>query len=186
LKPSQLEAVKEVQDKYRRWHEMAEKQLHEVSEQFPEFVISTLTQQHLELIAALVKTVSVSENEHLVRMNEVNNTLFLIARGVICICSEDAHGVRKEGALMAGEFFGEMALMGHGSANATVKSVMPCRLYTISRKHLLELLKNIPNWISFYRPVMSISSWHPKKKVRQGKRLCLQVTAILWKKCATV
>ncbi len=213
-----LEAIKEVQDKYRSWHGFAEKQLYEVSEQFPEFVtsmqerlgqrlilqaeletteeraeqgmlpesaarsleeslakrlsairgqkveplqddplsllktvplFSTLTQQHLKLIAGLAETVSVSENEHLVHMNEVNNTLFLIARGVTRICSEDAHGVRKEGTLMAGEFFGEMALMGHGSANATVKTVMPCRLYTISRQHLLELLKKHPELDQF-------------------------------------
>ena len=212
------DAIEEVQGKYSSWHDMAAKQLYEVSEQFPEFVISmqerqgqrlillaeletaeeqaeqgmlpegmarsleeslakrlsairgqkvealqddplsllktvplfsTLKQEHLKLIASLANTVSMSENECLVHMNEVNNTLFLIVRGVIRISSENAQGVRKQGMLMAGEFFGEMALMGHASANATVKTVMPCRLYTISRQHLLELLKKQPELDQF-------------------------------------
>ncbi len=207
------DVITEVRDKYLLWHGYAEKQLVEVSEQFPEFVISmqqrlgqrlillaeletteeqamqgmlpeamaksledslnkqlsairgqqpekllddslsllkkvplfsTLDESDLTLIANLATAISMSEKEYLVRKSDLNNTLFLIARGVITITTEDRQGVEQKGSLIAGEFFGEMALMGHGRGNAEVKTQMPCRLYTIHRQQLVSLLKKRP------------------------------------------
>lgn len=207
------DVIGEVQNKYRSWHELAAKQLYEVSEQFPEFVtsmqerlgqrmillaelemteeqaghgvlsegvaksmetklskqltalrghqaghlqddpvslikavplFSELNDSQLEWIASIAQTVSIPENEFLIHRQETNHTLYLVARGVIRIDSENDKGVCRQGTLVAGEFFGEAALMGHGRASASVKTVMPCRLYAIHRHQLLVLLKEHP------------------------------------------
>ena len=207
------EAIAEVRNKYMAWHELAGKQLYEVSEQFPEFVTAMqerlgqrlillaeletaeeqeghgmlsesaaksmeakLTKQlaslrgqpasqlhddpisllkavplftelddsQLDWLASIVQTVSLPENEVLVHRHETGQSLFLVARGVIRIDSESEDGTVRQGTLVAGEFFGEAALMGEGRASATVRTVMPCRLYAIHRHQLLALIKEHP------------------------------------------
>ena len=207
------EAIVEIRDKYTHWHELAARQLLEVSEQFPEFVTSMqerlghrmmllaeleITEEHfiqgmlpeaiaksveddltkrlaairgqhpkklrndslnllkrvplftglakedLNQINALCNAVSLSGDEYLIRKNEINHTLFLLSRGVLIIRSNNQQGAMQKGTLIAGEFFGEMALMGHGHSNAEVKTKMPCRLYSIHKDQLLKLLNKRP------------------------------------------
>ncbi|MES9900678.1 MAG: cation:proton antiporter [Sedimenticola sp.] len=98
----------------------------------------------LQLIAALVHPTTLSENEYLIRQGKVSDALFLVSRGVIRFTREE-DGVRHDlGTLMAGEFFGERALMGHGTKDAGVITLTPCRLFSLQRERLEALLDGQP------------------------------------------
>ncbi|NWF35681.1 cyclic nucleotide-binding domain-containing protein [Mariprofundus sp. KV] len=106
-------------------------------------LFSGLEISELELIADLIEEKELLEHTFLVRHHEVSETLFMVVRGVLRI-SFDAGGKAVEGTLMAGEFFGEMALMGQGSGSAEVETVVPCTIYQISRDSFLRLLDREP------------------------------------------
>jgi CRP-like cAMP-binding protein len=63
--------------------------------------------------------------------------MYFIAHGVVRVSREE-HGVWLDLAtMMAGEFFGEVALLsGHQPRNTTVTAVTPCTLYKLHRSDL--------------------------------------------------
>ena len=71
--------------------------------------------------------------EVIVRQGTSGSSLYLVARGVVRVSRQDG-GLRRDMAtLMAGDFFGEMALL-HGSPRtATCRAVTPCALYELRR-----------------------------------------------------
>ncbi|WP_198507325.1 cation:proton antiporter [Mariprofundus ferrinatatus] len=111
-------------------------------------LFSTLERRELELIAALVKTRSLLEHEFLVRLDEASDSLFIIARGVVRI-SFDLNGSSHEGTLMAGEFFGERALMDKDAVmadllKAEVEAMIPSVVNVLDRDDLQDLLEDEP------------------------------------------
>jgi CRP-like cAMP-binding protein len=52
---------------------------------------------------------------------------------VVRVTREDAGVSRDVATLMAGEFFGEMALLHGGARRATCRAVTPCALYELRR-----------------------------------------------------
>jgi len=52
---------------------------------------------------------------------------------------------RHIATLMAGNFFGEGALLDHRPRNATVTAVSPCSFYKLRRKDLETLIEVYPN-----------------------------------------
>ncbi|EAU53583.1 cation:proton antiporter [Mariprofundus ferrooxydans] len=108
-------------------------------------LFSDLNDSEIGQLAAQFKTISLLEHEYLVRPDKQNESLFIIARGVVRITfdSSDEH---REGALLTGECFGEKALMGHGSdmdsaSTVKVEAIIPCMVHVISRDRLLTLLE---------------------------------------------
>jgi CRP-like cAMP-binding protein len=62
--------------------------------------------------------------------------MYFIAHGVVRV-SREAQGMSRDLAtLMAGEFFGEVALLSHEPHTATVTAVTPCTLYKLHRDDL--------------------------------------------------
>jgi len=211
-------SAEEVVNKYRSWHDIATQHLHQISEQYPEFVtsmqnrlgqrmillaglettekkaeqgllpegvaknieaslsrrlgmlrgqqviptihndlpdmiwhvplFSDLDHREIGLLAAQVTTISLPEHEFLVQHDALNESLFIIARGVVRVAFDSDDG-NSEGTLMTGEWFGEKALMGYGStmnSESTVEgeTIIPCVVHVISRKRLLALLEEEP------------------------------------------
>ena len=98
----------------------------------------------LRKISELTYAVTLQQGEYLVREGAVSDALYLLSRGVIRFVRTE-HGVRHElGSLMAGEFFGERALLGHGSIDIAAVAVSPCRLYKLKRETLESFLKSRP------------------------------------------
>jgi CPA1 family monovalent cation:H+ antiporter len=60
-------------------------------------------------------------------------TLYLIARGVVRVTRTEADVDRDVATLMAGDFFGEMALLHGGVRRATCRAVAPSVLYELRR-----------------------------------------------------
>ncbi len=88
---------------------------------------------------------TLDSKETIIKQGEVGDSLYLIVRGVVRVsCREDGEE-RDLGTLVAGDFFGEMALMHHESRNATIHTVTPSQLYELHRDDLEELIQRYPS-----------------------------------------
>ncbi len=80
----------------------------------------------------------------IVEQGEGGASLFLVARGVVRVTRRDEEGTRDLATLMAGDFFGEMALLHGGARTATCRAVTPCALYELRREDLEAVLEACP------------------------------------------
>ncbi len=87
---------------------------------------------------------TLEENYSVLEQGETGSSLYIIARGMVRISHEEGGEKRYLGTLMAGDFFGEMALLHHESRNATVRTATPCRLYELRRSDLEALIEQHP------------------------------------------
>lgn len=71
--------------------------------------------------------------DRIVIQGRPGSTLYLVARGVVRVTLEDDGGVHEVATLLAGDFFGEMALLHGGVRRATCRAVTPCALYELRR-----------------------------------------------------
>ncbi|MDD2929883.1 MAG: cation:proton antiporter [Sideroxydans sp.] len=97
-------------------------------------------------ITPSLKQRNMAENEDIVTQGEAGDALYLIARGVVRVLHHE--GDEEEHALstlVAGDFFGEQALL-HGEArNATCRAVTPCTLYQLHRDDFEKIRNTWPS-----------------------------------------
>ena len=67
-----------------------------------------------------------------------------MARGVVRVVREREGASEDLATFVAGEFFGEMALLTGSSRSATCRTVTPCALYELRRKDLDEVCAVFP------------------------------------------
>jgi len=87
---------------------------------------------------------TLDSNESIIQQGELGDSLYLIARGVVRVSREEQGELRDLGTLIAGDFFGEMALMHHESRNASVRTITPCQLYELRQRELEEVMQECP------------------------------------------
>lgn len=87
---------------------------------------------------------TLDSNEVIIEQGELGDSLYLIARGVVRVSCREEEVDRDLGTLMAGDFFGEMALMHHESRNATIRTITPCKLYELPRQSLEDIFQYHP------------------------------------------
>ncbi len=81
----------------------------------------------------------------IIKQDELGDSLFLIARGVVRVSFTDADGTTHDMAtLMAGDFFGEMALLHGEPRTATCRAVSPGAIYELKRGDFDEVCKACP------------------------------------------
>ncbi len=100
-------------------------------------------------ITPLLKQHSWAENEAIVTQGEVGDALYLIARGVVRVERTDSTTEGREekhalGTLLAGDFFGEQALLHDEPRSATCRAVTPCVLYQLQRADFNALRQRWP------------------------------------------
>jgi len=100
--------------------------------------------EEFEKIAARLRPRTAPAGEAIIRQGDTGDSLFLVARGVVRVSREDDGQKRSLATLMAGDFFGEMALLHGESRSATCKAVTPCALYELRRSDLDALLAASP------------------------------------------
>ena len=71
--------------------------------------------------------------------------MYFIVRGVARISLEDAGEERDLATMMAGDFFGEIALLEHCTRTATCRAVTPCALYELTRKAFEVIIATYPS-----------------------------------------
>ena len=87
-------------------------------------------------LVTMIEPHIVEAGDTIIEQGESGDSLFLIARGVVRV-SHLVDGEEHElGTLMAGDFFGEMALMHHDNREATIRGVSPCMLYELKSEDL--------------------------------------------------
>jgi len=98
------------------------------------------TDEELTMLAERAYEVSVGPEVDIVTQGEFGDELFLVVEG---------HGaVRRDGVdlgvVNAGDFFGDMALLGTGVRSSTVRSIVPMTLVALRAEHLDEVLAADP------------------------------------------
>ena len=91
-------------------------------------------------VAALLKRRMIPDGEAIIHQGEMGESLYLIARGVVRVTVDNHEGERALATLMAGDFFGEMALLHHEPRSATVRAVTPCAVYELKR-HIFDEIR---------------------------------------------
>lgn len=97
-------------------------------------------------ITPLLQKRTVIEHEAIVTQGEPGNALYLIARGVVRVVrTEDGKGEEHAlGTLLAGDIFGEQALLHDATRNATCRAVTPCVIYSLQRSDFDQLRRSWP------------------------------------------
>jgi hypothetical protein len=100
----------------------------------PEGIVAQLALRFKQEKAALGK--------NLVAEGEDENRFFIIAQGQVEVLSKGAHGSDLRIALLTeGEYFGELELLTNLPSHATVRTLTPVTLLTVSRKDLDAILE---------------------------------------------
>ena len=96
-----------------------------------------LPAEDFDQVVDLLRPLTFLADEVVVRQGDSGDSLFLIGRGVVRVVREGSD--EPLATLMAGDFFGEAALISGNRRNATVKAVTHCSLYELRRKDLETL-----------------------------------------------
>ncbi len=80
----------------------------------------------------------------IIKQGEKGESLFLIARGVVRVSLKKDSVDKDLATLMAGDFFGEMALLHKEPRTATCRAVTPCALYELKHDDFDELRTKYP------------------------------------------
>jgi CPA1 family monovalent cation:H+ antiporter len=94
-----------------------------------------LPAEDFDEVVELLRPLTFLANEDIVQEGDTGDSLFLIGRGVVRVL-RDGHNVAT---LLAGDFFGEAALLSGKPRNATVRAVTHCSLYELKRKDVDQL-----------------------------------------------
>lgn len=103
-----------------------------------------IEQEAFQQLLERLRPHTLGRNEVIIEQGELGDSLYLIARGVVRVSQSEEGEHHDLGTLMAGDFFGEMALMHHESRSATIRTVTPCQLYELPREALEELFEEHP------------------------------------------
>nr|WP_177428103.1 cyclic nucleotide-binding domain-containing protein [Candidatus Venteria ishoeyi] len=119
----------------------------ELLHQVPLF--QTLSHEELGHLAKQLRNLTLPPGEIIIHKGESGNSMFLIGRGVVRIVRESSEpelqGQEQQLAtLLAGDFFGEMALLHKTPRNATCRSITPCVIYELQRDAFEKLIEQYP------------------------------------------
>jgi len=98
------------------------------------------TDEELTMLAERAYEVSVGPEVDIVTQGEFGDELFLVVEGHAAVRRD---GVDL-GVVNAGDFFGDMALLGTGVRSSTVRSIVPMTLVGLRAEHLDEVLAADP------------------------------------------
>ncbi|MCH7992483.1 MAG: cation:proton antiporter [Gemmatimonadetes bacterium] len=103
-----------------------------------------LPREEFGRVAQRLKRRTAPGGDPIVKQGERGSSLFLVARGVVRVIRRDDDVERNIATLIAGDFFGEMALLHGGVRTATCRAVTPCALYELARADLDSVMESCP------------------------------------------
>lgn len=95
-------------------------------------------------VAGKLREMTVPSGDDIICEGDAGDSLFLIARGVIRVVKKVDGETVELATLVAGEFFGEMALLLREPRTATCRAVTPSALYELKREDLDEIQSACP------------------------------------------
>ncbi|MEX0893388.1 MAG: cation:proton antiporter [Gemmatimonadota bacterium] len=134
----------------RKMKRLRKKPLHELRLRPEQLLVKvplfrSLPQYEFERIVKLVRLRTFLADERVIRKGTEGDSMFLIGRGVVRV-TVDAQGGDPIpiATLLAGEFFGEMALLSGERRNADVTTATHCTLYELTRADLESVTQDCP------------------------------------------
>ncbi|MFH1429372.1 MAG: cation:proton antiporter [Candidatus Margulisiibacteriota bacterium] len=82
--------------------------------------------------------------DNIIKQGDIGRSMYLIARGVVRVSRNDNGEEHNLATLMAGDFFGEMALLHNEPRNATCKAATPCAIYELRKKDFVDICFKYP------------------------------------------
>lgn len=104
----------------------------------------TLSSEILNELVAMIHPHSIEAGSMIIEQGDSGDSLYLIARGVVRVTHHIDGEEQELGTLMAGDFFGEMALMHHENRTASIRTVSPCLLYELKGHDFDQFLQRQP------------------------------------------
>lgn len=115
-------------------------------------LFSRLPDAILSRMAGYFRSESVPIGNKLLVEGEDRSKFFVIAQGQVEVLSKGVHGSDLRIALLSeGEFFGESDLTSDKPSDATIRTITPCVLLTLTRKDLEVLLSENPNLVAEFQ-----------------------------------
>lgn len=99
-----------------------------------------LSKKELAAVARQTDEIDVKEGETLARQGDVGREFFIILDGTAAVFRGDD----RIAELGAGDFFGEIALVGDEPRVATVKATTPMRVIVMTRRSFREIDRSMP------------------------------------------
>ena len=96
-------------------------------------------------LAGHMRSQSIPAQEYIIRQGQRGDSLFMIARGVVRVSRKEKDQTTDLASLMAGDFFGEMALLHAEPRSASVQAVTPCTLYSLKRADVELAMQTWPS-----------------------------------------
>jgi len=126
-------------------------------------IFAGLPPEKLAELARLLDPVSVKAGEVIVKEGSVGDCLFIIASGEVRIekriPTEQEERYKELAALLAGEFFGEMALVEDQTRSARVVAAVDSELYRLDRDDLFAWLEHQPQMsVAFFKTLVKTLS----------------------------
>jgi len=98
----------------------------------------------LDKISQSARPVNYLEGDTIIGTGEQGDALYVIARGRVEALLKINGEEKKLGEMGAGDFFGEMALLGDSVRKADVRAITACTLLRINSKDVLEIAQQHP------------------------------------------
>ena len=106
-------------------------------------IFADLQPEALEAVANRFMLERFAADEVVVRQGDPGDKLFLVSRGELAVIAEQPTP-RQVNTLGRGSFFGEMALVTNEPRTATVRTLAPTQLYSLSSEDFLPLMDRLP------------------------------------------
>ena len=103
-------------------------------------MFSDFSKRHLQRLAKATDELTFAPGEAVVREGDLGETLFVVLEGEAKV----TRGAKKVGAVVPGDFFGELAAIDAEPRTASVVAVTQLRVLRLFRRHLMALLRDEP------------------------------------------
>ncbi len=95
----------------------------------------------MQRVAEKCEAITLEKHDYLIRQGSHNSDLFMVSRGSVRLERHNNGEAQRMSTLIAGDSFGESALLGEGRPDLSVVAQTPTRLYTLSRSRLQHLME---------------------------------------------
>ena len=103
-----------------------------------------LEEEHFDSVAEKAREKTFHPGEVVISQGEIGDKFFMIFSGSVEVTRRNQHGAEALGKLVAGDYFGEEALLMHQRRNATVTAEEETDLLIITQADFNQLLRQVP------------------------------------------